>query len=325
MKQLAVTFASATAGLLMLGNAALAQGFFERPSILRPPADVPGGYQQQPRAILPPPPEQRAILPPARDLAPPSAKQQMQAVAAECDKASRFCIPPPEEVSDPRNLPEGQITVMDDEKFLYLSIGNGKAIRYKVATAIAKEKMPRGDYILSSRRGGELIPQTQTYMYGMAKNPRWCPTPNIAKKRGFPPDYCMEGTDPGNPFGGVALYLAYMVNGQETQTLFRIHGTIDPKKIGDDVSSGCVRMYTPDAMDLYARVLDMRLRNIFIGIHVPQGPSREEYAANQRAITAQINRQYEMENDPYYAQRINGQKQPPQSFPNILQQILGPR
>jgi lipoprotein-anchoring transpeptidase ErfK/SrfK len=37
-------------------------------------------------------------------------------------------------------------------------------------------------------------------------------------------------------------------------TLFRIHGTLEPGTIGKNVSSGCIRMVNQDVIDLYGRV-----------------------------------------------------------------------
>ena len=36
-------------------------------------------------------------------------------------------------------------------------------------------------------------------------------------------------------------------------TLYRIHGTNEPWTIGQDVSSGCIRMTNDDVVDLYSR------------------------------------------------------------------------
>ncbi len=36
--------------------------------------------------------------------------------------------------------------------------------------------------------------------------------------------------------------------------MYRIHGTNEPDKIGQNVSSGCIRMRDIDAIDLYNRV-----------------------------------------------------------------------
>jgi lipoprotein-anchoring transpeptidase ErfK/SrfK len=36
-------------------------------------------------------------------------------------------------------------------------------------------------------------------------------------------------------------------------TLYRIHGTLEPWTIGQSVSSGCIRMINQDVIDLYNR------------------------------------------------------------------------
>jgi len=34
---------------------------------------------------------------------------------------------------------------------------------------------------------------------------------------------------------------------------YRFHGTVEPWTIGSDVSSGCIRMFNEDVIDLYQR------------------------------------------------------------------------
>jgi lipoprotein-anchoring transpeptidase ErfK/SrfK len=58
----------------------------------------------------------------------------------------------------------------------------------------------------------------------------------------------MQGA-PRNPLGARALYL-WQGN---KDTLFRIHGTVEPWTIGRSVSSGCIRMINQDVIDLYQR------------------------------------------------------------------------
>ncbi|WP_375463118.1 L,D-transpeptidase [uncultured Methylobacterium sp.] len=53
-----------------------------------------------------------------------------------------------------------------------------------------------------------------------------------------------------NPLGARAMYL-WQGN---KDTLFRIHGTLEPGSIGHSVSSGCIRMINQDAIDLFSRV-----------------------------------------------------------------------
>ena len=55
---------------------------------------------------------------------------------------------------------------------------------------------------------------------------------------------------PRNPLGARALYLWQ----NNKDTLYRIHGTIEPWTIGTSVSSGCIRMINQDVIDLYERV-----------------------------------------------------------------------
>ena len=73
--------------------------------------------------------------------------------------------------------------------------------------------------------------------------PDWTPTPGELKRFPDLPKH-MDG-GPDNPLGARALYLG--------STLFRIHGTNEPWKIGAAVSSGCIRMSNNDAIDLYDR------------------------------------------------------------------------
>jgi lipoprotein-anchoring transpeptidase ErfK/SrfK len=55
---------------------------------------------------------------------------------------------------------------------------------------------------------------------------------------------------PDNPLGPRALYL-YRNN---KDTLYRLHGTLEPWTIGTMVSSGCIRLMNQDIIDLYRRV-----------------------------------------------------------------------
>ena len=60
------------------------------------------------------------------------------------------------------------------------------------------------------------------------------------------------GLDGGidNPLGARALYLYR--DGHDT--FFRLHGTNEPESIGHAVSSGCIRLFNQDIIDLYDRV-----------------------------------------------------------------------
>jgi lipoprotein-anchoring transpeptidase ErfK/SrfK len=65
----------------------------------------------------------------------------------------------------------------------------------------------------------------------------------LQRQPGLP--HLMAG-GPNNPLGARALYLG--------STLYRIHGSNEPWTIGQNVSSGCIRMRNVDIIDLYSRV-----------------------------------------------------------------------
>jgi lipoprotein-anchoring transpeptidase ErfK/SrfK len=52
---------------------------------------------------------------------------------------------------------------------------------------------------------------------------------------------------PDNPLGARALYL--YDHGRDT--MYRIHGTNEPWSIGQNVSSGCIRMLNHDVIELH--------------------------------------------------------------------------
>ena len=78
--------------------------------------------------------------------------------------------------------------------------------------------------------------------------PDWSPTTTMVSLNPDLPRTRKGGLD--NPLGARALYL-YQGN---RDTLFRIHGTNGPWSIGEQLSSGCVRMLNEDIVDLYERV-----------------------------------------------------------------------
>jgi L,D-transpeptidase catalytic domain len=73
--------------------------------------------------------------------------------------------------------------------------------------------------------------------------PDWTPTPDELRRMPYLPRHMAGGPD--NPLGARALYLG--------DTLYRIHGTNEPWKLGGGVSSGCIRMSNDDIVDLYNR------------------------------------------------------------------------
>jgi lipoprotein-anchoring transpeptidase ErfK/SrfK len=78
--------------------------------------------------------------------------------------------------------------------------------------------------------------------------PDWSPTTTMVSLNPDLPRTLKGGV--GNPLGARALYL-YQGN---RDILFRIHGTNEPWSIGEQMSSGCVRMLNQDIVDLYEHV-----------------------------------------------------------------------
>jgi lipoprotein-anchoring transpeptidase ErfK/SrfK len=134
-------------------------------------------------------------------------------------------------VDDPTGERAGTITIDTKSRYLYLSMADGKAMRYEVGVG-------RDGFAWSGRaRIGR-----------RAEWPAWTPPAAMRLRR---PDLprVMEG-GLANPLGARAMYL---YNGQG-DTMFRIHGTNEPDTIGRAISSGCIRLLNDDIVDLYERV-----------------------------------------------------------------------
>jgi lipoprotein-anchoring transpeptidase ErfK/SrfK len=88
---------------------------------------------------------------------------------------------------------------------------------------------------------------------GKQEAPKWFPPPEMIARQPELAKYEKEGMPggEGNPLGVRALYL-YDDKGKDT--LYRIHGTIEPWSIGLNVSSGCIRMLNENVTTLYDMV-----------------------------------------------------------------------
>lgn len=137
----------------------------------------------------------------------------------------------PTVVPSPFDEPVGTIIVVPDEKFLYLIEPGGVARRYGVAVGAS----------------GHAWSGTAD-MARKAKWPAWHPTDDMRAETPDLPRRIAPGA--GNPLGARALYL-FQDGGD---TLYRIHGTSEPWTIGTEASSGCIRMFNEDVIDLYERV-----------------------------------------------------------------------
>lgn len=125
----------------------------------------------------------------------------------------------PREVKLSLGYPAGSIVIVNKERALYYVLGNGRALRYRVAVGTRKE-----------------LWVGRMFVSNMRKNPYWTPVD------GGP---TVRGGIPSNPLGKRAIYLDW--------SLLRIHGTPSRGSIGRAASNGCIRMFNEDVIDLYER------------------------------------------------------------------------
>ena len=136
----------------------------------------------------------------------------------------------------PPNIPNqsGTIVVDPTHRFLYLVLNQGQAMRYGIGVGREGFAWSGSATVKSKQEWPKWFPPSDM----MARDPRaarWA-------------DGMPGGLD--NPLGARALYLW---QGKQ-DTLYRIHGTNEPLSIGHAVSSGCIRMFNQDVIDLYNRV-----------------------------------------------------------------------
>jgi lipoprotein-anchoring transpeptidase ErfK/SrfK len=134
----------------------------------------------------------------------------------------------------------GTIVIDTHSHFLYFVEANGQAIRYGVG--VGREGF--------GWSGVATIHDKREW-------PDWYPPKEMLERQ---PEIKRQMSElqsglgmaggPRNPLGARAMYLWQ----DNKDTLFRIHGTVEPWTIGKNVSSGCIRMINQDAIDLYQRV-----------------------------------------------------------------------
>lgn len=130
--------------------------------------------------------------------------------------------------------PAGTIVIDPHERHLYLVQNDGTAIRYGVGVG---------------REG--FAWNGEAYVRRKLEWPDWHPPAEMVARDPKARPYAdgMPG-GPTNPLGARSMALWQ----GDKDTLFRIHGTIEPYSIGKAVSSGCIRMLNQDVIDLYSRV-----------------------------------------------------------------------
>ncbi len=120
----------------------------------------------------------------------------------------------------------GTIVIDTPNTYLYLVLGDGKAIRYGIGVG-------RDGFTWS---GVKTIERKSEW-------PDWLPPADMLQRQPYLPRFMAGG--PGNPLGARAMYLS--------GSAYRIHGTNKPSSIGQHVSSGCIRLLNEDVVDLYGR------------------------------------------------------------------------
>jgi lipoprotein-anchoring transpeptidase ErfK/SrfK len=122
---------------------------------------------------------------------------------------------------------KGSIIINSKTNELFYVLGEGKAVKYRVATA-RKGFEWKGTHKVSSKT---------TW-------PDWRPPTEMRVRHPELPTFMKGGKK--NPLGARAMYLG--------SSIYRIHGTNEPKSIGKSASSGCIRMLNDDVTELYTLV-----------------------------------------------------------------------
>ncbi len=161
----------------------------------------------------------------------PSSEPTMKDVDPGVDHTARDADLPPElrrqSVYYRTEQPPGTIIVNTADRYLYLIMGNGVALRYGIG--VGRDGFQWG--------GIQKITLKREW-------PDWVPPPEMIVRQPYLPRWMAGG--PGNPLGARAINLG--------ATVYRIHGTNAPETIGQAVSSGCFRLVNGDVIDLYSRV-----------------------------------------------------------------------
>jgi len=135
-----------------------------------------------------------------------------------------YSVIPHETVSYASNFSPGTIVIKTSQRRLYLVQGGGKAVVYPIGVG-EEGRSWTGTSQVSAKR----------------EWPDWNPPEDMRARKPHLPVHMAGG--PENPMGARALYLG--------STLYRIHGTNEPWTVGTAASSGCIRMYNNDVIELY--------------------------------------------------------------------------
>lgn len=129
----------------------------------------------------------------------------------------------------------GTVVVDPYHKFLHWTLPRKKALRYGIGVGRAGFAWSGDAKIMVKREW-----------------PIWRPPKEMIARKPSLAKYWEDGMEAGprNPLGMRAMDLWQ----GRIDTLYRIHGTNHPSSIGTNASSGCIRMWQQDVIDLFERV-----------------------------------------------------------------------
>ncbi len=151
----------------------------------------------------------------------------LAALASACGTAPALAAR--DRVAAPAEYPAGTIVISKHERRLYLTLGDGTALRYPIAVGMSGKA-----WVGWAKVDGKYV------------EPAWAPPAEV--KRDHPSLGYVPGGSPHNPMGARALTL--------DRDEIAIHGTTASmrKSVGSAASYGCIRMYNEDVVDLFDRV-----------------------------------------------------------------------
>jgi lipoprotein-anchoring transpeptidase ErfK/SrfK len=184
----------------------------------------------------------------------------------------------PPKVAFRSNFAANSIVIDSEGRMLYFILSPSEAYQYPIS--VGREGF--------SWTGTEVISRKQEW-------PDWNPPKEMIARDPRVPDKMTGGIK--NPLGALALYLG--------NTLYRIHGTNDPKSIGRAASSGCFRMMNEHVLHL-ASLAGPGTQVTVVKSLAPQTVSASRQPRPSRA--APPDDPYAAPDDPY--------ARPPEAYPD---------
>ena len=165
----------------------------------------------------------------------------------------------------------GTLLIDNEKRRLYLVLANNEAYEYPISVG----------------RDGFTWTGTET-ISRVAEWPDWHPPAEMRQRDPRLPEKMYGGIK--NPLGAKALFLG--------NTLYRIHGTNDPKTIGYAASSGCFRMMNEHVVHLAALVGEGTVVKVMNSIDETEVAADRSWNAKPTALGAGGQRASRA--DPYY-------------------------